>query len=192
MTYHFTYKVTFEGTPFYYYGLHSTKKVRDGYLGSPRTNKWCWDFYEPVLTPLEFFDTREQAFALEKRLISAFIRDPNCLNEHTGSCFSIRASSLGAAAQPKEIKQANGRKAAAFGILNKVGAHGLSLERRQELARQNFARQTLEQRKANAAKQHAQRWRCLVTGYITTPGPLSRYQKKRGIDTSLREQLEAG
>ena len=34
-----------------------------------------------------------------------------------------------------------------------------------------------------------QRWQCLVTGHITTPGPLSRYQKARGIDTKLRVKL---
>lgn len=35
----------------------------------------------------------------------------------------------------------------------------------------------------------AYRYKCLVTGYITTAGPLSRYQKARGIDTSLREKV---
>lgn len=37
---------------------------------------------------------------------------------------------------------------------------------------------------------NAQRWKCLVTGYISTPSGLSQYQKKRGIDTSLRERIE--
>jgi len=36
---------------------------------------------------------------------------------------------------------------------------------------------------------NSQKWRCLITGYISTPGPLSRYQKTRGIDTSLREKV---
>jgi hypothetical protein len=36
--------------------------------------------------------------------------------------------------------------------------------------------------KEGAKKQHAQRWMCKVTGYITTPAPLSSYQKARGID----------
>jgi len=35
----------------------------------------------------------------------------------------------------------------------------------------------------------AQRWRCLVTGFISSPGPLSLWQKARGIDTSLRERV---
>jgi hypothetical protein len=44
--------------------------------------------------------------------------------------------------------------------------------------------------KENAKKQHAQRWMCTVTGYITTPAPLSCYQKKRGIDPSNRIRLQ--
>jgi hypothetical protein len=189
MIYHFTYRVTFEGTRFYYYGLHTTKNLDDGYLGSPRTNRWCWDLYDATLTPLEFFETREEAFSVEHRLIKAFINDPFCLNAHTNASFSLQASSLGAKAQPKEVKQANGRKLAEFNREHGTGAQGLPLERKQELARQNFALQTLGQKQANATKQHAQRWRCLVTGYVTTPAPLSRYQKARGIDTSLRERV---
>ena len=34
-----------------------------------------------------------------------------------------------------------------------------------------------------------QLWMCLNTGYVTTPGPLTRYQKSRGIDVSLRRKL---
>jgi len=33
------------------------------------------------------------------------------------------------------------------------------------------------------------RFRCLITGYESTAGPLSIYQKARGIDTSLRERV---
>ena len=44
--------------------------------------------------------------------------------------------------------------------------------------------------KEGAKKQHSQRWMCTVTGYITTPGPLSIYQKKRNIDTSNRVRLQ--
>jgi hypothetical protein len=34
-----------------------------------------------------------------------------------------------------------------------------------------------------------QLWMCLDTGYVTTSGPLTRYQKSRGIDTSHRRKL---
>ena len=35
----------------------------------------------------------------------------------------------------------------------------------------------------------AQKWQCLVTGHISSPGPLSHYQKARGIDTNLRVRI---
>lgn len=44
--------------------------------------------------------------------------------------------------------------------------------------------------KESAKKQHVQRWMCTVTGYVTTPAPLSRYQKARGIDPSNRIRLQ--
>jgi len=33
------------------------------------------------------------------------------------------------------------------------------------------------------------RFRCLITGYESTAGPLSIYQRRRGIETSLRERV---
>ncbi len=41
-----------------------------------------------------------------------------------------------------------------------------------------------------AAAQHATRWRCLVTGKVSTPCGLSNWQKARGIDRSLRERVK--
>jgi hypothetical protein len=38
-------------------------------------------------------------------------------------------------------------------------------------------------------KTSPQQWMCEETGYISTPGGLSSYQKKRGIDTSKRVRL---
>jgi hypothetical protein len=36
---------------------------------------------------------------------------------------------------------------------------------------------------------NSQKWKCLATGHVSNPGALSRYQKARGIDTSLRERV---
>jgi len=36
---------------------------------------------------------------------------------------------------------------------------------------------------------NTQLWACTITGYISTPGPLSRYQKARGIDPVNRRRL---
>ena len=43
---------------------------------------------------------------------------------------------------------------------------------------------------AGAKKTSAQQWQCLVTGHISSPGPLARYQKKRGIDTKRRVKIK--
>ena len=43
--------------------------------------------------------------------------------------------------------------------------------------------------KISSAITNAQQYQCLVTGHISTPGPLSHYQRARGIDTKLRVKL---
>jgi hypothetical protein len=40
-----------------------------------------------------------------------------------------------------------------------------------------------------AMKTSSQRWKCLKTGKIAPPGPLTLWQKARGIDTALRVRL---
>jgi general stress protein YciG len=52
---------------------------------------------------------------------------------------------------------------------------------------------TPEQKSENGKKggtiSSTQKWMCLETGYITTSGPLTLYQRKRGIDTSKRVRI---
>jgi len=48
---------------------------------------------------------------------------------------------------------------------------------------------TPEERKEINKRTNSQKWMCLETGYITTAGPLSNYQKARGIDTSKRKRI---
>jgi hypothetical protein len=42
---------------------------------------------------------------------------------------------------------------------------------------------------AAAAKLNSQRWKCTVTNHVSTPGPLTLYQRSRGIDLSNRIRL---
>lgn len=44
--------------------------------------------------------------------------------------------------------------------------------------------------KIGSKNTNTQKWKCLVTGYISNPGGLSTYQKKRSIDTSQRVRVE--
>jgi hypothetical protein len=43
--------------------------------------------------------------------------------------------------------------------------------------------------KRGSAITNSQKWKCLVTGYVTTAGPLTKYQRAKGIDTSLRTRV---
>ena len=80
----YTYKITFEETPFYYYGSKKEKVFNEPYMGSPKTNKWHWKTYTPKKQILEFFDYDEQGYKkcreIENRLIKHSIEDPFCLN----------------------------------------------------------------------------------------------------------------
>ena len=48
---------------------------------------------------------------------------------------------------------------------------------------------TKEKRKEIVVKTNSQKWMCLETDYITTSGPLTTYQRKRGIETSKRVRI---
>ena len=48
---------------------------------------------------------------------------------------------------------------------------------------------TFKQRSQQAKKINSQKWECTETGFISTPGSLTNYQRNRGIDTSKRVRL---
>ena len=97
-----------------------------------------------------------------------------------------------------------GNKAKELGI----GVHGISPEKRIEIGKKSgkisaekhkkngtgFYGQTKEQKseagKIGGSNTSSQRWKCTETGFITTPGPLSIYQRTRGIDTSQRVRVQ--
>ncbi len=69
-----------------------------------------------------------------------------------------------------------GRKGGVISRDNKTGIHA-------------EGGRTTESLSLGGQRSGRQRWRCLVTGKVSGPGPLTCYQRKRGIDTSLRERL---
>lgn len=75
--------------------------------------------------------------------------------------------------QTPEQRSINGRKNALKGKEKCTGIFSLSPEQLSE----------------NSKKANSQKWMCLETGFITTSGALSRYQNKRGIDTSKRKRI---
>jgi general stress protein YciG len=100
----------------------------------------------------------------------------------------------------KIIGKTNGRKA----YENGTGCFKFTPEERREIGRksglQAYENKTgihkrtkeemSEQGKKNAKLVNAQKWQCTKTGFVSTAGPLSCYQKARGIDTSNRIRLQ--
>ena len=93
----YTYKITFEEVPYYYYGVKKEKIYNEEYWGSPKTNKWCWEFYTPNKQILELFDYTEDGYIksqeVEKRLIKPVLNNKFCLNENVGGIFSLTSCS---------------------------------------------------------------------------------------------------
>ena len=51
----YVYKITFEETSDWYWGVHKEREFNEFYMGSPVTHAWKWDFYTPHLQILEVF-----------------------------------------------------------------------------------------------------------------------------------------
>ena len=158
----YTYKITFKDMPYYYFGVHKEKRFNEEYLGTPRTNKWCWDLYEVEKQILEVFPNTEEgwidALNVERRLIRpVFNSDPYCLNANCGGFVSL------------EVRKKTAKKTYQEG----KGLGSLTKEQLSELGR----------------KTSTQKWKCLVTGKISNSGGLSTYQKAKGIDTSKRVRI---
>lgn len=287
----YTYKITFEEVPYWYWGVHKEKKFGETYLGSPITHKWVWDFYTPRIQVLEFFPYTEEGWReanlVEDRLIKPDLNNPLCLNEGCGSLVSLEAARRGgriASSKVHKEKDEKGRsvqavKAAMHNVANQTGF--LNPDYRQsekyiEDRRRNGhtagakvveerlgflspewlnSEECLNQRKENGKKTgekvvkerigflspewlesedcrkqrrengkktgalhinnktgfldpdylqsekraesnrragmttSGQRWQCTVTGKISNPGPLTTYQRARGIDPKNRIRL---
>ena len=82
--YHYFYKITNIKNNKYYYGVHSTHNLDDGYMGSgviikKIINKYGTEFLQKDI--LKFFNSSDEMFAYEKQFINEdIINDPNCYN----------------------------------------------------------------------------------------------------------------
>ena len=182
------YKITFEEVPYYYYGVHKEKYFNEEYFGSPITHKWCWEFYTPKKQILEFFNCWEEAQEVEKRLIKPFYNtDKWCLNENIGGVLSlevyrkggkkVKELGIGIFGRTKREKIEHASKNGKLSYELGIGIHGRSKEKMSEDAKK-------------AAKViNSQKWMCLETKFVSTFGPLTRYQRKRNIDTSKRVRV---
>jgi len=103
----YTYKITFEEIPHWYWGVHKEKKFNDGYLGSPVTHKWMWEFYTPKIQILELFPFTDEGWReaglVEGRLIKPNLNNSLCLNESCGLSMSLETSRKNGRESSKKI-----------------------------------------------------------------------------------------
>lgn len=149
----YTYKITLEGSPYYYYGVH--KDNGKPYYGSPKTNKWAWDLYEPSIQILEYFEDWEEACKVEQRIIRYVWDDPNCLNAAVGR------------APKREVMKANGRRAVETGQCYEA------LEKSRETLRApgGYYEQLSEKQKVNGVQTKATKESCAKGGSVTGKKP---------------------
>jgi hypothetical protein len=130
----YTYKITFEEVPYYYYGVHKEKKFGEYYMGSPVANKWCWELYTPKKQILELFDFTDkgwiEALDVETRLIRpVYNEDKWCLNANCAGHLSLeersRAGKIGGKLASAKCKEMG------------IGIFGITAEKRTETARKS-------------------------------------------------------
>jgi len=130
----YTYKITFEEVPYYYYGVHKENKYNEYYMGSPVTNKWCWELYTSKKQILEIFDYTNkgwlEAQKVEGRLIKSFFNtDKWCLNANCMGVSSLenrsKAGKIGGKVASKICKELE------------IGIFGLTKEQRSETGKKS-------------------------------------------------------
>ena len=188
----YTYKITFPHQKWWYWGVHKEHTFGEHYDGSPSTHREKWMQFEHEKQILEFFDDWDEARKVEKRLIDPDLNNPQCLNENSVGGFSMEALKKGG----EKAGEIRGKVAVETGQIKTI-ATPESRRRGGETAGkiatesgQLASVRTLESSRKGGVSLSKQRWMCLVTGHISLPGPLSRYQTKRGIDTSLRTRVK--
>lgn len=102
---HLVYKITNKINGHYYIGVHSTKNIEDGYMGSGTLIRRAVKKYGVRNFTREIlfvFDTRDEAYAKEEELVNInLLQDPDCYNLVYGGngpkCrpfYSVKAETL--------------------------------------------------------------------------------------------------
>ena len=88
--YHFLYKTIVPSTGQYYYGIHSTDNLNDGYQGSGALICQLKKNNVHMITGIvEFCQSRKEVLELEKKVVNnKLLKDTACLNLVTGGRFT--------------------------------------------------------------------------------------------------------
>ena len=92
--FHFVYKTKNKLNGKYYYGMHSTHNLNDGYLGSGKQLRYAIRKYGKVnfeLEIIEFFDSRELLIEGEKKIITdEIVKDKDSYNISYGGLGGVQ------------------------------------------------------------------------------------------------------
>ncbi len=130
---------------------------------------------------------------------------------HKGGQKSVETGNAGWTHVSAQVKRENGKKNSQKLMAEKRGIHGASSEQRRAWNKVNGAKgchaagrsalekgvglfglsheETVANAKKGASVINSIQWVCLETGHLSTSGPLTKWQKKRGIDPSRRVRL---
>jgi hypothetical protein len=201
----YTYKVTFDEIPDWYWGVHKEKRYGERYLGSPVTHAWKWEFYTPHLQVLQEFPYTDkgwkEALSLEKKLIAPDLNNPHCLNERVQGILSTESlkrggrrsieMGFGFGSFDREALQEFGRQVGKSGLGGEAnGRSPRCAFRNSEVQAKNGAKGGKHRSPNGGRASQLQKWMCKITGYVSSAPGLARYQRARGIGTSQRIRLE--
>ena len=86
--YHYFYKITNLINNHFYYGVHNTNNLNDGYMGSGKKLQFAYQKYgieNFKKEILKFFETDKEAFKYESEIVTEIlINDNNCYNVNLG------------------------------------------------------------------------------------------------------------
>lgn len=107
--YHYFYKITNNINGKYYYGVHNTKNIDDGYMGSGKRLQYAIKKYGVenfTKEILKYFNTKNEAYLYESEIVTeSLVEDPNCYNLVLGGKGSF----------PKECNENNARLVDEYG-----------------------------------------------------------------------------
>ena len=89
--YHYFYKITNKINGHFYYGVHNTNNINDGYMGSGKRLQYAYKKYgfeNFTKTILRFFNTSKEAFEYEGKVVTEeLVKDADCYNCLLGGVF---------------------------------------------------------------------------------------------------------
>lgn len=96
MKYHYFYKITNNVNGNFYYGVHNTDDLDDGYMGSGKLLHAAYKKYgieNFTKEIIKFFDTVEEAFEYEHEIVNEdLVKNRNCYNVQVGGRYYCTAN----------------------------------------------------------------------------------------------------